>query len=222
MVDVLSFKSLKHSKSLVVLMILSTIAVVTMLSWTKSFLAYNESRPGWHLYDPIINWIVPVKLCTPIFIATYSCIVIGLLCCMTSPKKIIRVNLTIFSLLIYRIICMYLVPLEPPSGIIPLEDWLLMNTTYSNKLMIKDLFFSGHTASVATLVYLVEHKVLSRFLLFMSVVIGTMLIVQHVHYTVDVLAAYVFAHVSFRSGSWLSQLSLLYIRFILNKKPQLA
>ena len=208
--------------SLTVLMVLSFLSVVLALFFSKIYLAYNETRIGWSLYDPIIELIGPIDLSTPIFLLTYGSILIGLLCSMTSPRKVIKTNLTIFCLLIYRLVCMYLVPLEPPVDIIPLQDVFLMNTTYGNELLVKDLFFSGHTASVVLLYYLVDHKSISKFFLVMSIVIGSLLIIQHVHYTIDVLVAYIFAHLAYISGVWLTDKSLLYSRFFFSRMPNLV
>jgi len=222
MIDIKSFKALGHNKSLIALMVLSFISVITALFLTKIYLTYNETRIGWDLYDPIINLIDPIDLSTPIFILTYGSIIIGLICSMTSPKKVIQTNLTILSLLGYRMICMYLIPLEPPTGIIPLQDAFLMNTTYSNQLLVKDLFFSGHTASVVILYYLVDHKYISKIFLIMSILIGSMLIIQHVHYSIDVLVAYIFAHLAYLTGKWLTDKSILYSRYLFFRMPRLA
>lgn len=108
---------------------------------------------------------------------------------------------------------MYMISLESPVGIILLQDDFLLNTTYANTVLEKDLFFSGHTASVVILFYLVEHKFVSIALLIMIFVIGSMLIIQHVHYTIDVLAAYAFAYISYKSGSKLADVCLKYTRY---------
>lgn len=222
MIDIKSFKALGQNKSLTALMVLSFLSVIAALFLTKIYLTFNETRIGWDLYDPIIGMIEPIDLSTPIFILTYGSIISGLICSMISPKKIIQTNLTILSLLCYRLICMYLIPLEPPVGIIPLQDAFLMNTTYGNQLLVKDLFFSGHTASVVILFYLVDHKIISKIFLLMSVLIGSLLIIQHVHYTIDVLVAYIFAHLAYITGKWLADKSIIYSRYIFFRMPKLA
>ena len=213
MIDTKSFKTLGTQRSVTVMIILSLIAVLTTFILTTFYLAYNETRIGYQLHDPILSAIIPVDLSQIIFICTYSCIIIGLICSMTTPERIVRTNLVVLCLLLYRLFFMYLFPLEPPIGIIPLQDEFLMNTTYGNKVLEKDLFFSGHTASVVILYYLVEHKYVSKALLFMSFIIGSMLIIQHVHYTIDVIAAYAFAFISYKSGSRLTDISLKYTRY---------
>lgn len=195
------------------MVVLSFLAVLATFVLTAHYLAYNETRIGYQLYDPILSLITPIDLSQMIFICTYSCIIIGLICSMTTPENIIKTNLAILCLLLFRLVFMYMFPLDPPVGIIPLQDEFLMNRTYANKVLKKDLSFSGHTASVAILFYLAENRHVSGALIFMSLVIGSMLIIQHVHYTIDVIAAYAFAYLSYRSGSKLSELSLKYTRY---------
>ena len=85
--------------------------------------------------------------------------------------------------------CMYLLPLEPPIGIIPLRDFLLENTFYSNQVMVKDLFFSGHTANLFLMALLLEHKKLKVIVFVICSIVGMMILLQHVHYTLDVIVA---------------------------------
>jgi len=136
------------------------------------------------------------------------------MCTMTTTKGIIHTNCAVLCLLFYRIVVMYLVPLEPPVDCIPLRDELLRHTTYGDKVLTKDLFFSGHTASAVLLFHLVQDKWKSRFFLLMSVVIGAMVIIQHVHYTIDVIAAYFFAHLAYRSGCWIADKGTMVSRFV--------
>lgn len=214
MIELKSFYSLATNRSLRVLVPLSFALVILAFILTTYYLAWNEVRVGYQLYDPILAAIDPIDLSRPLFICTYGCLILGLIFCMTTPEKVILANLSILCILTYRSICMFLVPLEPPQDIIPLQDEFLRHTTYGDKVLLKDLFFSGHTASVVLVYHLVEHKRVSQFLLLMSGVIGSMLIIQHVHYTIDVLVAYAFAHLSFRSGIVLTGKALLYSRFL--------
>ncbi len=217
MLDLSSFSVLKDNKSLIVLMILSFIAVFIGIVVTKDFLAFNETRIGYHIFDPVISSFRPIKLSPYIFYLTYGSVFIGLLYCMTSPEGVIKTNFAILSLLILRMLCMYFLPLEPPGDIIPLEDWFLANTTYDHKMLVKDLFFSGHTASVVLLYYMIDNKHLARIYLVISVIVGTMLILQHVHYTIDVIVAFLFAPLAKALGDWMANKSMLYTRFLLLK-----
>ena len=83
-----------------------------------------------------------------------------------------------------------------------LHDPLVDNLFYASATPItKDLFFSAHTATVLVLGLTVQHPALRRGLLLAGALIGLLVMVQHAHYTYDVLAAPLFAGLS----AWLAR-----------------
>jgi len=192
--------------------LLSFILVAVLCTLTTKFLCFNETRLGFSIWDPIHPLVEPIQMNWPIFTITYIAIAIGLVFSLSSSAKILQTNLTIISVLSLRIVCMYCIPLDPPGEIIPLIDPFLTSTFYGDQVLVRDLFFSGHTASMVILALLVDNKMLSRMLWVLSVVIGSMLIIQHVHYTLDVVAAYGFAWLAFRLGTWMRDNIILYTR----------
>ncbi|MEL6389817.1 MAG: phosphatase PAP2-related protein [Bacteroidota bacterium] len=198
----------------VMLNLIVTIGLIAMtfISVTN-FLAFNETRSGFYIPDPIIDQIAPVQLSTPIFIGTYSTVFIGLLFVLRSPNMLIKVNLSVICLLVMRMGCMYCVPLNPPDDMILLVDPFLASTFYDDQVLTRDLFFSGHTSSIVLLALLVEHRWMKNGLFILSSIVGSMLILQHVHYSVDVIAAYFFAWIAYRLGRAMADQTLLYSRF---------
>jgi hypothetical protein len=93
---------------------------------------------------------------------------------------------------------MYLVALEPPSTMIPLTDPFAEYFT-TGSVMTKDLFFSGHTATLFFLFLITEKKLLRFLFLCASIAIAVLVILQHVHYTIDVLAAPFFTYAAYKS-----------------------
>jgi FtsH-binding integral membrane protein len=91
---------------------------------------------------------------------------------------------------IIRQICILLVPLEAPQGIIPLSDIFLENTFYPNETpLTKDLFFSGHVASIWIYFLCTNNKIL-RFLFFIGTIsMSFMVLSMRIHYTYDVVGA---------------------------------
>jgi membrane-associated phospholipid phosphatase len=92
---------------------------------------------------------------------------------------------------------MYITQLEAPATLIPLYDPLVQ--LFGNfEILRDDLFFSGHTATMFLLFLIIENKILKRVFLLFTVLVGISVILQHVHYTIDVFAAPFFSFASFR------------------------
>lgn len=207
------YKSSDFSLSNMIVLFLSAVLVFFGFQLTTAFLSFNESRMGYLMFDPVLELLPSVELSGPLFMMTYMSIVFGLILSFTSLRDTIIAIQAICCLLILRIICMSLVPLEPPVGIIPLKDDFLSHTFYDNQVLLKDLFFSGHTASIALLAYLIQDKTMSKVFFMISIVVGCMLILQHVHYTLDVVCAYMFSYLAYRLGIYSGDQSLVISRF---------
>ena len=83
---------------------------------------------------------------------------------------------------------MYMVTLEPPNDMILLAD-PISSIAYPDRGFAKDLFFSGHICTMMVLV-LMERKPVLKFLKIGGTVVMALLLAwQHVHYTIDLLAA---------------------------------
>jgi hypothetical protein len=87
-----------------------------------------------------------------------------------------------------RVTCIALVPLSPPIGFIPLTD-PLSGAFYGEANITKDLFFSGHTATLMTIFLCLRGKIDRLIGLLAVVTIAILLLIQHIHYTIDILAA---------------------------------
>lgn len=175
--------------------ILLLISTLISLKVFNAFLAFNEARTvGPVLNDYFLNMLVPTDVSIPLFTITWICIVGGLLVCLRTPCRAIQVFIGIIAMVAVRSSVMYLVPLEAPVGIIPLRDPVLEGSFYSGSVLQKDLFFSGHTANLALLTFMLDFKWLRYVFAIATVVVGVLLLRQHVHYTIDVLAAPFFAY----------------------------
>jgi PAP2 superfamily C-terminal len=96
-----------------------------------------------------------------------------------------------------RMACIGLLSLNPPTGLIPLAD-PITNQFYGKHYITHDLFFSGHTTTVFLIFLCLRKKSDRMYAFFASVLLGILLLVQHVHYTIDVLAAPVFTYAVYR------------------------
>ena len=93
--------------------------------------------------------------------------------------------------------CIALISLNPPAGLIPMAD-PITNQFYGAHYITHDLFFSGHTTTVFLIFLCLKNKTDRLYTLIASVILGFLLLIQHVHYTVDVLAAPVLTYAVFR------------------------
>ena len=176
--------------SLVVLLL-----ILTGFAW---FLAYIENRQGHTFYDPILNFLKPRDVSYFIFFITYSAAVAGLIYAFNSPYKFLHLIQMYGSLTILRIATMFFVPLEPPTEHIPLHDEFLNNSIYAGSENLKDLFFSGHAATLFLFYFFTEHKFLKYTFLVAAITVSIGVLVQHVHYSYDVIAAPIFAYIAYR------------------------
>jgi membrane-associated phospholipid phosphatase len=92
---------------------------------------------------------------------------------------------------------MYLVAFEPPSTMVPLDDPFAEFFTIGS-VMTKDLFFSGHTATLFILFLVSERKNIKALFLISTVAVAISVILQHVHYTIDVFAALFFTYACYK------------------------
>ncbi len=162
------------------------------------YLDWNEMRVGVQLVDPILSRFEAVDLTWPIFITIWVAVLLAIRQSLHYPHKIIK-GLQIYSLImIFRAVSMYFVALEPPLGIIPLKDPVVLLFIPGGKLLNKDLFFSGHTASLALCYFMLEKGPLKWFLIFTTVLVATMILWQKVHYSADVFVAPFVAYASIR------------------------
>jgi hypothetical protein len=100
-------------------------------------------------------------------------------------------------MVLLRIAAMGVTPLEAPPGMIPLHD-PLVRLFGPGKLLTKDLFFSGHTSTLFLLALAVPGRRWRGFFVSCTAAVAVCVLWQHVHYTIDVLVAPLFAYASYR------------------------
>ena len=172
-------------------LVLTLLLLVLALFLFSRFVMWVEERPGVVLNDPLLSILSPVDLTWPIFVLIYGGLLFGLLSLLTSPDRLLLTLRSYTLLLLVRIVAMYLTPFAPPEGMILLNDPVA--GLGPGGAMTNDLFFSGHTATLFLFVLTARTGTLRIIFLLMTTILAVMLLMQHVHYTVDVLAAPFFA-----------------------------
>ena len=100
-----------------------------------------------------------------------------------------------------RMVTMELVTLEPPVNIIPLVDPVTVSFYPGGVPFLKDLFFSGHTATLALMVFISRGSVARWGVAVATIAVAVLVLLQHVHWTIDVLAAPLFAWFAWRMSA---------------------
>ena len=158
-----------------------------------------EGREGIVLNDFLHPFLPPpIDLSNWIFTATYSA---TFFCIYYVLKKGMlftsAVFLTYSVLLVVRSICVVAIPLNPPPDMIPLDDPFIRFFNPENFVYSKDLFFSGHTASMCFYYLLVKEKRIKNVMLLLALFVVTAISIQRIHYTVDIIGGIVAAYAGF-------------------------
>lgn len=176
---------------------ISTLLMIIALISYRKFLDFAEARPGVVLNDPVLLLFNPIDLTWLIFGVIYLCLMIGIFSLLKYPEKLLLSFQTYTLIVVVRIIAMYLVPFEAPEKLIVLND-PFVELFGSGDSLTKDLFFSGHTTTLFLLFLVTESKTLKYIFLLCTIVVGVSIILQHVHYLIDIFAAPFFAYTCFR------------------------
>lgn len=150
---------------------------------------HMETVPGAVINDPILPHLPVVDMTWPLTFLIYSSLGLLIWSNRKDPRAFLLACQT-YSLMIFtRTITLYSFPLEAPVDIIPLADPVVMAKSEYGMVHTKDLFFSGHTATVFLCFLTTVNPKLRAWFLIASLLVGMFVLLQHVHYTIDVIAA---------------------------------
>jgi hypothetical protein len=171
-----------------------TLLLLGVLLFSLSyFFAFIEARPSHSVDDAVLNLVQPVDVSLFTFLIIYSVAVYTIIVVIRQPELFLTAVQAYGLMLLIRLFTLYFIPLEAPQGIIPLHDPFIEQFFYGQTRITKDLFFSGHVATV-TLLFLVNPNEKLRWAYGIVVILVSLLIMwQRVHYSFDVFAAPLFA-----------------------------
>jgi hypothetical protein len=177
-----------------------TIALLAaVLSGFARFVSWVEQRPGAVLADPILARLAPRDLTWATFTLIYAGIVAGAASLARRPQRLLAGAQGYAAMVLVRAAAMWLVPLDPPPGMIPLQD-PFVRLLGPGQPLTRDLFFSGHTASLLIVFLAAPSRGLKALFLASAAGVAACVLVQHVHYSIDVLAAPPFAYAGWRTA----------------------
>jgi len=170
------------------------------------FFDFVESRTGQMLNDPFLNYLPATDVSWLIFFLLYFTILSWIITSVKTPDILLRGMETYILVTTLRMCSITLFPLEAPLNYIPLREPFVQFFTNGGRIISRDLFFSGHMATILFCYYTVRKGIFKKIYLATAIIIGLLLMIQRVHYTIDIVTAPIF--------TWLCY---IFVRKILTK-----
>ena len=177
--------------------VLAVAFLISFMITFQYFFDFVESRPGKILNDPVLNLLPAADVTWLIFIFLYFGVLSWLLTCIKTPEILLAGMQTYILVTLLRLCSIPLFPLEPPLDYIPLREPFVQFFTNGGRIISKDLFFSGHMTTILFCYFNKKKGWLKTVYLLSSISIGILLMIQRVHYTIDIIAAPLFTWLCF-------------------------
>lgn len=175
--------------------IIALLLVTIILTLLPTFFAFIEKREGMVLQDYLLDVIPAMDVSIPTFIIIWTVVMLVLYRIYQNPRLFLVVAYGFILMCLARILTISLLPLNPPTGIITLQDPIANIAYGGNGIFItKDLFYSGHTGNMFLFFLCLEAKWDKIIALTASFLIGLLVLIQHIHYSIDVFAAFIFTY----------------------------
>jgi hypothetical protein len=152
-------------------------------------LIFVELSEGIVFNDPLFPLFVASDYSPIIFFLTYGSLLSFLIATYHQPFRWPLYMQGYAVMVFLRAASVFLFPLAEPPGAVPLNDPVLSTFFYPGGYTPRDLFFSGHVGTILLFAWLTPQKVVRLLLLLVALVTGVLLVLQKVHYSIDVLAA---------------------------------
>lgn len=147
-----------------------------------------EQRNGIKFNDYLLEWLPAYDLSLFIFIIIWSMTLLTFSRFRQDPSIFLTFLWGFILINLSRFVSIGLIPLNAPDNLIPIHD-PISNHFYGPKFITKDLFFSGHTAAMFLMFLCLKKRIDKALALLATIIIGIAVLLQHVHYTMDVVMA---------------------------------
>jgi hypothetical protein len=187
----LSWTDALRSRRFQLLTLSTSAGLIAALLALNRYLVFNEHRIGVELRDPVLARLPVMDMSGPIFALLNGTLILTLAYLAKQPRPLL-IALQAYALMaVVRIVMMFSIPLEAPPGMIMLADPLVRLFGDGGGNWAKDLFFSGHTSTTFLCALSVRSRSRPLELLCFATCasVAVLVLLQHVHYTVDVLVA---------------------------------
>jgi hypothetical protein len=174
-------------------LLLGSFFVAILLSSLPIFFNYIQKRKGVVLNDWVLARIPPHDVSIIIFTIIWGMAILTFIRALYNPVIYINYVWTLIFVNITRLLTITFIALDPPRGLIHLTD-PITGVFYGHSVITRDLFFSGHTSTLV-LMFLCLEKRNDKIVGFIAIItVMVLLLVQHIHYTIDVVAAPAFVY----------------------------
>ncbi|TDO23977.1 phosphatase PAP2-related protein [Pedobacter duraquae] len=169
------------------------------------FFLYIQGRDGFVVNDYVLRSIPTEDVSNWIFLVLYPAIGFFIWQLIGHTEMCVTALWGYIFMCLARMITISLIPLSEPVGLMHMSDPFSI-LFYGSSVITKDLFFSGHTATLCLIGLCLENKVQKRIVFVGTAVLGVLLLIQHIHYTMDVFAAPVFSYLFWYLGKTIAKI----------------
>lgn len=175
--------------------IIALLLVAIILTLLPAFFAFIEKREGMVLQDYVLDAIPAIDVSIPTFVIIWSTVLLVFFRIYQNPRLFLVIAYGFILMCLARVLTISMLPLNPPAGLIVLKDPIANIAYGGNGIFItKDLFYSGHTGNMFLFFLCLERKWDKIFALTASFLVGILVMIQHIHYSIDVIAAFIFTY----------------------------
>jgi membrane-associated phospholipid phosphatase len=186
-----AWQELRFRNKTIIALLLVTIILILL----PTFFAFIEKREGMVLQDFVLDAIPAIDVSIPTFVVIWSMVLLVFYRIYQNPRLFLVIAYGFILMCILRVLTISLLPLNPPVGIIALKDPIANIAYGGNGIFItKDLFYSGHTGNMFLFFLCLQRKWDKIIALAASFIVGILVLVQHIHYSIDVFAAFIFTY----------------------------
>ena len=180
----INWQSSDYRKKLITGLILISFILLSL----PFFFQAIEKRNGISFNDYLLSWLPAYDLSLYIFTVIWSMTLFTFSRFKQDPNILLTFLWGFILINLSRFVFIGLIPLNAPANLIPIHD-PISNHFYGPKFITKDLFFSGHTAAMFLMFLCLKKRTDKIIALLATIIIGIAVLIQHVHYTVDVVMA---------------------------------
>lgn len=180
--------------------LLTLLVAVPLVGGLPWFFRWLAPRPGSIPWEPLHALLGPVDLSAPLFVLLYGAVAFALVQLWSTPWRLLRAARAYLILLLLRMVTMALYTLEPPADMIVPQDPITLLFYPDHRPYTKDLFFSGHVATLLLLAWAQHRRTVRQVFIAAALLMAVGVVAQHFHWTVDVMAAPFFAWMAWRAS----------------------